>query len=346
MLSLGKFWRRLKGLNSKAKLFLCLASWDCGLNVVLSVIQLTTGFDSVGTTSTDTGKNGNGIPVHVYWSMLEIMTVLFFFYFAWDCVLTENVYELAAFQLARFLATVYAAVQYFLVKGERNRFNLVQLVLMALFQCVFWSIALQTHRSFGWWSFRRLGADTNLKKYFKTYQLFIAQSRFDMQFGLLMVLMSVFFFGADSSPAFLIVEVAMLGITIFYNRIGITAIREEQEHVMRWFFILGSVGPVNIVVKAALMIKYPSKFGRNAPYVQIGLTALGALVNRVTLLLNGLRCFRNFHKGLKENAFSKLDDDSLAAPLMEYTSFNADILTPATAPAQTAATAPALHSDL
>lgn len=295
-----------------------MASIDCIINLILSTIQAFTGFSTVGTTTTSRDDS------RYYWSSLEILTTLFFFYFAWDSVFTENVYELWAFQIARALSSVYSVVQYFTVAVERTTFNLVQMILIVAFQVVFWATAFQLYRSFGWWAFRRLGADVQLKAMYKNYQLFLAQTKFDCQFGLMMVMMSVFFFAKDTT-GFIALELVMFIFVFVYAYLGTSGIRAEDTRRMRYFFILGSITPLNIVIKALMMILLPHKFGRNAPYVQVGLTAGFALVNRITLLFNGRRALLNFHKGLKENAFDrKLDDaDDMAAPFVDYVAYDA-----------------------
>ena len=299
---------KLARTNRVAKVFLILATASCVLVLVLATLQLLTGYSTVGTTSTGREIGENGVPRYVYWCILEILVVAFVLYFAWDAVLSENRAELIAFQIASFLSSVYAVIQYFTVDEEKNTVGAVQLTIILTFQVAFWALAYHLHMSFGWWVFRRLGADVALKAMYRNYQLFLAQTKFDLQFGLMLVMMSVFFF-AGTSPAFVAIELIMLGFTIFYALLGIRGIRTENDTLMYWFFGLGVIHPINILVKAFLIIDDPDKYGRSAPYVQMGITAGLALVNRVTLLLNGKRAFDNFGRGLKENAFdTKVDD--------------------------------------
>ncbi|KNC47761.1 uncharacterized protein AMSG_03988 [Thecamonas trahens ATCC 50062] len=302
---------KLLRLNRVSKAFLILATADCFIIIVLALLQLITGYTTVGTSTTDKSIGENGVPRYVYWSILEILTVCFFLYFAWDSVLTENVFELWAFQIATFLASVYAVIQYYSVEEENNTVGAFQLAVILTFQVCFWALSYTLHRSFGWWVFRRLGADIELKSMYKNYQLFLAQVKFDLQFGLLLVMMSTFFFAA-ASPVFVFVEIVMLAFTIFYATLGIRGIQREDRRLMHWFFGLGIIAPINIVIKAVLIASDPDDYGANAPYAQMAVTASLAIINRITVMINGKRAYENFGRGLRENAFDHTNDDDAA----------------------------------
>ena len=128
-------------------------------------------------------------------------------------------------------------------------------------------------------------------------------------------MMSAFWFvgsqeGSDGKWWQPVIELIAFVFAICWQQLGVYAVRHEDKTLMKVFFALSVMQPINIMVKV-IILSQRDKLG-DTPVVQMGLTAGLSMVNRVTALFNAVVAYRNFGFGLKENAFdnsAKFIDD-------------------------------------
>jgi hypothetical protein len=168
-------------------------------------------------------------------------------------VTDENPYQLAATILVSCLLTI--RVVFHLVYSESNggdktasAFVIVCAAVVSCIQFAYVPLGVMVYKSFGWKTFKRVGALAYIIDLFKTYQFFLSVLKLDVQFVINMAMMA-FFFVAYHWAEWIVVAGAFVTVLVSYMAVEI-GVKLERRKTMIFFFIFSVfIAPPYVVYK-------------------------------------------------------------------------------------------------
>eukprot|EP00698_Gefionella_okellyi_P002012 TRINITY_DN1189_c0_g1_i1.p1 TRINITY_DN1189_c0_g1~~TRINITY_DN1189_c0_g1_i1.p1 ORF type:complete len:430 (-),score=81.56 TRINITY_DN1189_c0_g1_i1:2129-3376(-) len=255
------------------------------------------------------------------YSLVAIVNVLFFLYFAFDGVLYENKFEMAAFGLTSILLTTRVVFFYATEKGDLHHLEhsvwytpilalaLAVMCATLLLQFVIAVLFLLTWRAFGWKMWKQVqSADKLLLSAFSNYQTFMSILKIDFQFAVSLLVLGGFFLfeGTANTSYALYLDIVVVVLSGIWAVCGWQIMRREFRFAVIPFIGWFIVEPSYIVYKIATFYPHtalidPPRYA-NCDYIPCAtftVYGVSAILIRVVLFIMSVRCVRNFDMGLK-----------------------------------------------
>eukprot|EP01130_Rhizamoeba_saxonica_P015973 TRINITY_DN7295_c0_g1_i1.p1 TRINITY_DN7295_c0_g1~~TRINITY_DN7295_c0_g1_i1.p1 ORF type:complete len:220 (-),score=26.83 TRINITY_DN7295_c0_g1_i1:343-1002(-) len=154
-----------------------------------------------------------------------ILGAVCFCYFVIDAVINENKFSLLSFAVATCVYTAYVVSDYILFE-ERSKLETIRLIAVCSFQLFNIVISIITYKAPGWKIYKMIGADADLVRSYKTYQIFTTLVRINLMFILLFVTMSVILVDEtdESQTLYYVVGGTVAGVNIIVTILGYIAV--------------------------------------------------------------------------------------------------------------------------
>ncbi|KAF8927211.1 hypothetical protein BGZ58_010570 [Dissophora ornata] len=267
----------------------------------------------------DPRNQSRSIPAYL---IVFVFALLFQVVFAWDAVRAQNTIELIGIVLFNFCCFAYSIfeisqIQNALLDSESNGFFatmdtamdlqdsvkpflIVVVCIIGIGQCLVSWLGYQLFREFGWKIYKKIGADPNMKKMYRAYQIYLVLIKVDLFFfvGFSIQFIYLTLIKRAADPEYWI-TIAVLPITVVLLYVAVYAVRHESRKWMATFLVAMLCGVVYFIFKVIRM--YVGSKADNYIGVKKFLTLFASLC-LITILLtiaNAAICFRNFGKGLK-----------------------------------------------
>ncbi|KAL6705932.1 hypothetical protein ACN47E_006211 [Coniothyrium glycines] len=261
------------------------------------------------------------IPTYLAVFMFGFIYQLFL---VWDCLRLKNTIQVIGLVLYNVGILVYAAIQYDQIRDAADSLNknafipkdfwldvkpyLIALpILMAVATVIFAFEAWKLYDEFAWTIYKRISADTRLKRRYLTYQIYIALLKFDFFFFLAFTVQ--FLVVVDNTKT---VELALtasaLVITFCLLFLAAWWVRRESVAGMVVIIIFYFVALAYFLFKFIRM--YVADANRQEDYkpARKSLTAFAVLTILLLLItiVTACMCTHNFNKGLRPHVNNKI----------------------------------------
>jgi len=245
---------------------------------------------------------------------LYCVTTVFLVYFSVDGVLNENKFEVFCFLLVNILVAFYSLSYFFTLSGPPSYLQWIRFGLIMFFSPLNILLGILSYKALGWKIYRKIGTNGQLIHMYRTYQIFLAFLKMDLQFGLTIVLAIGIFYHVASLEFYL--DIGFFVITILWAGLGWFAIRHEISKLVVVFFLFALVEPGYLLWKAVAVLTVNGDW-RQAQYTAPVIIISGlALVCRALLIIYTFLSYRHFNKGLR-NIFEKEEDlHEAAVPIL------------------------------
>eukprot|EP00698_Gefionella_okellyi_P022944 TRINITY_DN7704_c0_g1_i1.p1 TRINITY_DN7704_c0_g1~~TRINITY_DN7704_c0_g1_i1.p1 ORF type:complete len:328 (+),score=62.55 TRINITY_DN7704_c0_g1_i1:28-1011(+) len=261
----------------------------------------------------------------VAYALVLIVSAIFLLYFAYDGVINENKYEVAAFLAVTYLLAT--RIGWMFITGRwidstrnlplyiaLNYAALAMFVLNVLFAVPNTIYTVRAWKSFGWKMYRNVGTDRELKEKFRVYQIFLSLLKVDLQFNISLVVLGGFFIFQNVANADLWVNIVMVIVTIVWTFLANYAIRQEQFKLFILVCAFAVVEPTYIIYKMVTLFGPSGQLVVDNPRILFAISGALSIAERILLFFFIVRCYRNWGPGaLKNKVFDrieKLHDDS------------------------------------
>jgi len=240
-----------------------------------------------------------------YFGLVISLTAVFAAYFAGHAMLTANYWEMAAAAAANVLLLARVGVEFVnreagecdALPGVCAGFLASEVALIAGSL----GLAVGVGRDLAWKRYKAIGADGATRAMYRTYELWSAARKLDIQFSLLTLLTGFVFFrpaGASAVSTWALgVNAGLLAVEAGWEWAGNRAVKTEDAYLMYVFWMTSAFLPVYIVsvavdafTDAALLDGAPSASVR----VTIGVMSALTLANRAATVGLSVVLFRAF----------------------------------------------------
>ncbi|KAG0249728.1 hypothetical protein BG011_008995 [Mortierella polycephala] len=267
----------------------------------------------------DTRNQSRSIPAYL---IVFVFAQLFQLVIAWDAVRAQNTIELIAvvvFNICCFAYSIFEISQiraalesgasngFFVpeglameLQGSLKPFLIVVIVVIGITQCAVIWLAYQLFQEFGWKIYKKIGADPNMKKMYRAYQIYLVLIKVDLFFfvGFSIQFIYLTLTRRSEDPEYWL-TIFVLPLTVVILYIAVYAVRHESRKWMAAFLVAMLCGVVYFIFKVFRMYDIE----RAEYYVGVNqfltLFATLCLITILATIANATLCYRNFGKGLK-----------------------------------------------
>ncbi|KAK3833758.1 MAG: hypothetical protein JOS17DRAFT_789134 [Linnemannia elongata] len=278
----------------------------------------------------DTRNQSRAIPAYL---IVFVFAQLFQLVFAWDAVRAQNTIELIGivlFNLCCFVYSIFEISQiqrslsdaggkgFFESKSGNSSpevtmdlnaslqpFLIVMVCVFGITQCLVTWLAYRLFQEFGWKIYKKIGADPNIKKMYRAYQIYLVLIKVDLFFfvGFSIQFIYLTLTRRSNDPEYWL-TIIILAATIPILYIAIYAVRHESRRWMAVFFTTMLAGVVYFIYKIVRMYH-----GEKVPIYEgvvrfLTLFASLCLVAILLTIVNAAVCYLNFGRGLKAHLIS------------------------------------------
>ncbi|KAF9185965.1 hypothetical protein BGZ51_002309 [Haplosporangium sp. Z 767] len=197
----------------------------------------------------DTRNQSRSIPAYL---IVFVFAQLFQLVIAWDAVRAQNTIELIAvvvFNLCCFAYSIFEISQirvalessalngFFVPEGlamELQRslmpFLIIVIVVIGITQCAVVWLAYQLFQEFGWKIYKKIGADPNMKKMYRAYQIYLVLIKVDLFFfvGFSIQFIYLTLTRRSEDPEYWL-TIIVLPLTVVILYIAVYAVRHETS---------------------------------------------------------------------------------------------------------------------
>ncbi|KAF9960790.1 hypothetical protein BGZ72_005955 [Mortierella alpina] len=265
----------------------------------------------------DKNNMSRSIPAYL---IVFVFAQLFQLVLAWDAVRAQNTIEIigivifntccfayAIFEISQNNRSLKESAKFFVPAGsalelinELLPFLIVVIVVIGVTQCIVTWLAYQLFQEFGWKIYKKIGADPNMKKMYRAYQIYLVLIKVDLFFfvGFSIQFIYLTLFKRTADPEYWI-TIMVLPLTIVILYIAVYAVRHESRKWMITFLVAMHCGVLYFVFKVVRMYVGDRVMNYEGVRNFLMLFATLCLMTILATIANAAVCYRNFGKGLK-----------------------------------------------
>ncbi|KAF9963906.1 hypothetical protein BGZ70_007106 [Mortierella alpina] len=267
----------------------------------------------------DPRNQSRSIPAYL---MVFVFAQIFQLVIAWDAVRAQNTIELIGIVIFNVCCFAYSIFEISQIRNSLENggaagffdppsratelqsrlqpFLIVDVCVIGISQCLVTWLAYQLFQEFGWKIYKKIGADPNMKKMYRAYQIYLVLIKVDLfffvGFSIQFIYLALTRRGQD--PEYWL-TIIVLPLTVLILFIAVYAVRHESRKWMATFLVAMLAGVVYFVFKVVRMY-----IGEKAPLYKgvnqfLTLFASLCLITILATIANATICYRNFGKGLK-----------------------------------------------
>ncbi|KAF9286797.1 hypothetical protein BGZ68_002549 [Mortierella alpina] len=264
-------------------------------------------------------NQSRSIPAYL---MVFVFAQLFQLVIAWDAVRAQNTIELIGIVIFNVCCFAYSIFEISQIRNSLENggaagffdppsratelqsslqpFLIVDVCVIGISQCLVTWLAYQLFQEFGWKIYKKIGADPNMKKMYRAYQIYLVLIKVDLfffvGFSIQFIYLALTRRGQD--PEYWL-TIIVLPLTVLILYIAVYAVRHESRKWMATFLVAMLAGVVYFIFKVVRMY-----VGEKAPLYKgvnqfLTLFASLCLITILATIANAMICYRNFGKGLK-----------------------------------------------
>ncbi|EGG18651.1 hypothetical protein DFA_04146 [Cavenderia fasciculata] len=213
-------------------------------------------------------------------------------------VLNENKYLLINFIIVQSIVSAVEIYHFFAIQQDRDLFHYIRVGAIISFIPLNYILAWFTNSHFGWRIFRKVGTSIELRRWYKSYQVFLSSIKLDLFLTGLFYLALSFFYFIYSFDYYL--NLLSFLISLIWSIGGVISIREENRELFICFMVLSICIPGYAAWKlftiVELILNNVETFQMAIP---IALFCILMMLGRLILIKSSFTCRFNFSKGLK-----------------------------------------------
>lgn len=240
-------------------------------------------------------------------ALLLFVNALFCIFYVYNGVLRELTFEIIAFMASIAIVLGYCIVEYILNHNGRSVMKLIRLIISCVLAPVNLYLAGKVATHFGWLEFRIAGASEILQHMYRLQKAFFSLQRFDFQAAVSFVIL-----GLQQEQIFCnetFIMIAGIVILVIWMVIGFIAVKKEINWLVYMFMLLSVLDPIYVIAKVTIIYIRKVSYQEDIkdiifyPFLTVGATTL---LVRAILVAELAVVFRNFNKGLGDQAFQEL----------------------------------------
>jgi len=230
-----------------------------------------------------------------FYSISIYILVAFMLHYAYAGLKDDNMFEIFAFMAVTLLIFFYSII---LVSQNSDWYFVLYMVVTTICSILYTFLVYKIYLEIGWYIYKRIGANQDMRDMYRSAQLFLAMIKFDMLFSLLLVVLAGLYYLVPNNYEFYLTLFAFL-LTFIWAYLGWVAVKGENEVYMNVYMCLAVVEPVFIIYKLVRL----SETIQTLPVSLFVVATVAEIVVRTYLMVTAVVARRNFGKGLLNEVF-------------------------------------------
>lgn len=223
-------------------------------------------------------------------------------HYAYAGLKDDNMFEIFAFLAVTILIFFYSI----LLVSSNASWHFVVYILLTTSMLFFYSyICYKIYLEIGWYIYKRIGANQELRDMYRSAQLFLAMIKFDLLFSLLLVVLAGLYY-LDPNDYELYLTVFAIIVTFGWAYLGWVAVSTENEVLMNVYLSLSIIEPIFIIYK---LIRLSSSIPGLPVTLFVTATVVFCFI-RTGLVVTAVVARHNFGKGLMTQVFGSTANKS------------------------------------
>jgi len=260
-------------------------------SIILVVIQIIVQSDNVPRCSSPPCRT----QTNDFYSISIYILVVFMCHYAYAGLKDDNMFEIFAFMAVTLLIFFYSII---LVSSNPDWHFVLYMVVTTICSIAYIFLVYKIYLEIGWYIYKRIGANQEMRDMYRSAQLFLAMIKFDLLFSLLLVVLAGLYYLAPNNYEFYLTLFAFI-LTFVWAYLGWVAVKGENEVYMNVYMCLAVVEPVFIIYKLVRLSQTVQKL----PVSLFVVATVAEIIIRTYLMVTAVIARRNFGKGLLNEVF-------------------------------------------
>ncbi|KAF2076047.1 hypothetical protein CYY_002661 [Polysphondylium violaceum] len=241
----------------------------------------------------------DGLNDNFKFSVLALLCSFFLFFYAFDSIYHENKFQLFSFIIMVSVISLAGIYQFYKsILMYHDITSWLRFTSALFFIPLNVTLAYFSYKRFGWRLYKKIGTSIELRRLYKTYEVFLSLLKIDIFINSLMI--GCFFFFYQQYYIEFYINFIILALNIIWVFSGKISIQEESRVLFFIFIFTSWIVPCfdswKIATIIELMVTKSNDWDNGIPVM---IFAFVSFLNRVLLILYSTKAYNNFGKGLK-----------------------------------------------
>ncbi|KAJ2768423.1 hypothetical protein IWQ56_002519 [Coemansia nantahalensis] len=251
----------------------------------------------------------------IVYDAMFIVAQLFLLMLCWEAVAHKNTIQIIAATLFNVMCLAYALIQYttfyvhpsasagiFQKDHDMRVLSITTMVVYALCSVAFALLSWELYQTFGWKTYKKLGADLRLRRAYKWHQILLTLLKLDVFFFIAYsVQLATLVLRVSDPETWVQIGVVIPGSVVFLV-LSFWALKVEKKRVMVAVIVCLGLSPAYFIYRLVRMNvninKASDPFLDSRKYLTFFIVITLVLI--LVTVYASIRCYRNFGIGLKE----------------------------------------------
>ncbi|KAK9768697.1 hypothetical protein K7432_000453 [Basidiobolus ranarum] len=252
----------------------------------------------------DLDNNSNSI---IIYHVIMMVAQLFAFIICWEAMVHKNTIQAIAFTVFNYVLLGFSVLLYLkyqatgVSRGLYEDSRLLELaVIIVITSCsiAFTGLTWEIYKEFGWKIFKRLGANLEIRRMYKAYQILLTLLKLDMFFFIgYSVQLATLVYNSRDVETWIQITVA-IPASVVLLALASYALHKENKAIMYFFMGCLALVIVYCIYKFVKMYQPDDRFSDSREYLTF--FNIMTMILIITTIVNTWICCSNFGKGLRE----------------------------------------------
>ncbi|ORY02983.1 hypothetical protein K493DRAFT_311872 [Basidiobolus meristosporus CBS 931.73] len=243
----------------------------------------------------------------IIYHVIMMAAQLFAFILCWEAMVHKNTIQAIAFTIFNYILLGFSVILYLKYRSiqapeglfeDTRLLDLAVIIVITSCSVAFTGLTWEIYKEFGWKIFKRLGANLEIRRMYKAYQILLTLLKLDVFFFIgYSVQLATLVYNSDDVETWIQLTVAIPGSVVLLA-LAFYGLHKEKKLFMYIFMACLALVIVYCIYKFVKMYQPDNRFANSREYLTF--FNITTIILIITTMVNTWICCTNFGKGLRE----------------------------------------------